>query len=174
VPLIKHFFREFPRRREESSPGKKTVLVSPSLRKTFILPSRRFHDRGFTKKCFFPQKTGFPGRRPEYPGCHGGLAMSLLISGIVSVILGVIGFSLWWSDFMIILKGGIPIMLILGGVLAVYVGLDAMEDRMREERHKQEEKLEKTREEIERVKAQAEQYRDELEKLKEQANKNTP
>jgi 5-bromo-4-chloroindolyl phosphate hydrolysis protein len=104
----------------------------------------------------------------------GGLAMSLLISGIVSVILGVIGFSLWWSDFMIILKGGVPIMLILAGILAVYVGLDAMEDRMREERHKQEEKLEKTREEIEQVKAQAEQYREEIERLKEQANKNTP
>ena len=101
--------------------------------------------------------------------------MSLLISGIVSVILGVIGFSLWWSDLMILLKGGVPIMLILGGVLAVYVGLDAMEDRMREERNKQEEKFEKTRDEIERVKAQAEQYREEIERLKEQANnKNTP
>jgi arginine exporter protein ArgO len=92
----------------------------------------------------------------------GGLAMTLLISGIVSVILGVIGLSQWSDAFMTILKGGIPIMLILGGVLAVYVGVDAMEDRMREERHKQEEKLEKTREEIERVKAQAEQYREEI------------
>jgi hypothetical protein len=102
------------------------------------------------------------------------VAMSLLISGIVSVILGVIGFSLWWSDFVIILKGGVPIMLMLGGILAVYVGLDAMQDRMREERQKQEEKLDKTREEIEQVKAQAEQYREEIEKLKEQARKNTP
>ena len=97
--------------------------------------------------------------------------MSLLISGLVSVTLGVIGFSLWWSDLVIILKGGIPIMLLLGGILAVYVGLDAMQDRMREERQKQEEKLDKTREEIEQVKAQAEQYREEIEKLKEQANK---
>lgn len=92
--------------------------------------------------------------------------MSLLISGIVSVILGVIGFSLWWSDLMLILRGGVPIMLILGGILAVYVGLDAMQDSMREERQQQEEKFEKTREEMERVRAQAEQYRDELEKLK--------
>jgi hypothetical protein len=99
--------------------------------------------------------------------------MSLLISGIVSVILGVIGFSLWWVDFVIILKGGVPIMLILGGVLAVYVGLDAMQDRLREERQKQEDKLDKTREEIEQVKAQAEIYREEIEKLKEQARKNT-
>jgi arginine exporter protein ArgO len=100
--------------------------------------------------------------------------MSLLISGVVAVILGIIGFTQWWSDFVIILKGGVPIMLMLGGILAVYVGLDALQDRMKEERQKQEEKLDKTREEIEQVKAQAERYREEIEKLKEQARQNTP
>jgi small neutral amino acid transporter SnatA (MarC family) len=99
--------------------------------------------------------------------------MQLLIGGIVAVILGVIGFSFWWSAFITILQGGIPIILILGGILAVYVGMDAMQDKMREERQKQEEKLEKAHEEIEKVKAQSEQYREEIEKLKEQA-KNTP
>jgi hypothetical protein len=99
--------------------------------------------------------------------------MSLLIGGIVSVIFGVIGFSLWWIDFVIILKGGIPIMLILGGVLAVYVGLDAMQDRIREDRRKQDEQLQIARQEIEQVKAQAEQYREEIEKLKGQTQ-NTP
>jgi len=100
--------------------------------------------------------------------------MSLLISGIVSVILGVIGFSIWWNEFAIILKGGVPIMLILGGILAIYVGFDAMQDKLREEKLQQEEKLQKTREEIEQVKAQAEHYREEIDKLKEQAKKNTP
>lgn len=100
--------------------------------------------------------------------------MTLLLGGIVSVILGVIGFALWWADFIVILKGGIPIMLILGGVLAVYIGLDAMQDKLREDRQKQEEKLEKTREELERIKAQSEEYRTEIEKLKEQARKNNP
>lgn len=93
--------------------------------------------------------------------------MSLLISGIVSVVLGIIGFTLWWSDFIVLLKGGVPIMLILGGILAVYVGVDAMQDRMREERKLQEERLEKARQEIEQMRMQAEQYREELEKLKE-------
>jgi len=90
--------------------------------------------------------------------------MQLLIGGIVAVILGVIGFSFWWSAFITILQGGI---------LAVYVGMDAMQDKMREERQRQEEKLEKAREEIEKVKAQSEQYREEIERLKERA-KNTP
>ncbi|MCL5807413.1 MAG: hypothetical protein M1418_02450 [Deltaproteobacteria bacterium] len=99
--------------------------------------------------------------------------MSLLIGGIVAVILGVIGFSLWWNAFILILQGGVPILLILGGVLAVYVGMDAMQDKMREERQRQDEKLEKAHEEIEKVKAQSDQYREEIERLKEQA-KNTP
>ncbi len=99
--------------------------------------------------------------------------MSLLISGIISVILGVIGFSFWWNDFIIILKGGIPILLILGGILAVYVGLDAMQDKAREERQKQDEKLTKAREEIEQVKALSEQYREEIERLKGQVKNNS-
>jgi small neutral amino acid transporter SnatA (MarC family) len=99
--------------------------------------------------------------------------MSLLIGGIVSVILGVIGFSFWWNAFIIILKGGIPILLILGGILAVYVGLDAMQDKVREERQKQDESLAKAHEEIEQVKALSEQYREEIERLKGQV-KNTP
>ncbi|MDD5099763.1 MAG: hypothetical protein PHP66_02310 [Syntrophales bacterium] len=100
--------------------------------------------------------------------------MALLISGVVSIVVGVIGFSLWWNDFIIILKGGVPIILIMGGILAVYVGLDAIQDRAKEERQKQEEKMHKTQQEIDQVKAQAEQYREELERLKEQAKKNNP
>jgi len=98
--------------------------------------------------------------------------MSLLISGIISVILGVMGFSFWWNDFIVILRGGIPILLILGGILAVYVGLDAMQDKAREERQKQDEKLAKAREEIDQVKALSEQYREEIERLKGQTKNN--
>lgn len=100
--------------------------------------------------------------------------MSLLIGGIVAVVLGVIGFSFWWTDFLTILKGGFPILLILGGVLAVYVGLDDMQDRARDERDKNEEKLVKAREEIEAAKAEAERYREEIDRLKDQNKENTP
>lgn len=92
--------------------------------------------------------------------------MLLFIGGIAAVVIGVIGFILWWSAFILILKGGIPIMLILGGILAVYVGWDAMQDKLREEQQNRDEKLEKAQEELERVKAQSELYREELEKLK--------
>jgi len=100
--------------------------------------------------------------------------MSMLLSGIVSVVFGIIGFSLWWSAFIIALQGIVPILLILGGILAVYIGMDSIEDQAREERKKQEEKLQNTRDEMEQIKVQAEQYREELERLKKDVKNNNP
>jgi small neutral amino acid transporter SnatA (MarC family) len=93
--------------------------------------------------------------------------MSLLIGGAVAAVVGLIGFFFWWTDFITILKGGIPILLFLGGILAVYIGIDEIQDKLQEEHKKQEENLTKAREEIEMVRAKAEQYKEELEKLKE-------
>ena len=93
--------------------------------------------------------------------------MSLLIAGAISADLGLIGLLAWWKDFLIILKGAIPLAMLLGGILAVYVGFDDIQDKMREERQRQDAKLDKAREEIEIVRAKAEQYKEELERLKE-------
>jgi predicted RNA-binding protein len=59
--------------------------------------------------------------------------------------------------------------MLLGGVLAIYVGFDDIQDKMREERVRQDAKLDKAREEMEIVRTRAEQYREELERLKEKA-----
>jgi len=96
--------------------------------------------------------------------------MSLLIAGAVSAVLGLVGLMAWWKDFFIILKGGLPLAFLLGGILAIYVGFDDVQDKMREEHQRQDQKLEKAREEIEMVRAKAEQYREELDRLKEQAH----
>jgi hypothetical protein len=95
-------------------------------------------------------------------------AMSLLIAGAVSAVLGLIGLLAWWKEFLIILMGAIPLAMLLGGILAIYVGFDDIQDKMREERQRQDAKLDKAREEIEMVRARAEQYREELERMKEQ------
>jgi hypothetical protein len=92
--------------------------------------------------------------------------MSLLMGGVVVAILGLISLIFWWADFMSIIRGAFPISLLLGGALAVYVGIDEIQDKIREERQRQNEKLENAKEEIEMVKAQAERYKEELDKLK--------
>ncbi len=50
--------------------------------------------------------------------------MKILLGGIVAMIIGVIGVIGWWSDFLRILKGMIPIILVLGGALALYLGIE--------------------------------------------------
>jgi len=93
--------------------------------------------------------------------------MSLLLGGIIAAILGLVSLIEWWDPFVKILQGAIPISLLLGGALAVYVGIDEIQDKIREERLRYDEKMEKAQEEIDAAKAQAEKYKMELEKLKE-------
>ena len=73
--------------------------------------------------------------------------MSLLIGGVAAIVFGLLGLIIWWSDFISIVKGGVPILMLLGGILAVYIGFDEIQDKFREERQKQEESLAKAKEE---------------------------
>src|SRR5512145_714118 len=93
--------------------------------------------------------------------------MSLLAGGGIGAILGLISLIFRWGDFLTILKGAIPIRLLMGGLLAIYVGFDEIQDKIREERHRQDEELERAKEEMESARAEAERYREELNKLKE-------
>lgn len=92
--------------------------------------------------------------------------MSLLTGGAIATVLGLIGLIFWWSDFINLLQGALPIFMILGGALAIYVGFDEIQDKIREERQRQDEELERAKEEIELAKAEAWRYREELDKLK--------
>ncbi len=50
--------------------------------------------------------------------------MKILLGGIVALIIGFIGLIAWWGDFLKILRGIIPIILVLAGALAVYLGIE--------------------------------------------------
>ena len=50
--------------------------------------------------------------------------MKILVGGIVAVILGAVGLIVWWPEFWQILKGTIPILLIIGGALGIYLGIE--------------------------------------------------
>jgi len=54
--------------------------------------------------------------------------MKTLIGGAVAAVLGLIGLAAWWKPFMQLLAGSIPIMLLLGGGLALYLGFDELKD----------------------------------------------
>ena len=50
--------------------------------------------------------------------------MKILLGGIVALVIGVVGLIGWWADFVLVLKGVIPVLLVLGGALAIYLGIE--------------------------------------------------
>ena len=54
--------------------------------------------------------------------------MKTLIGGAVAAVLGLIGMSVWWKPFLQLLAGAIPVTLLLGGGLALYLGFDELKD----------------------------------------------
>jgi len=59
--------------------------------------------------------------------------MLALVGGLAALLLGVIGLIAWWDEFLWLLKGCIPLVLILGGALATYLGAEEIKDKRRAE-----------------------------------------
>ena len=55
--------------------------------------------------------------------------MAALAGGIAALVLGIIGIIIWRGEFIDILLGGVPVMLILGGALAAYLGFEEIKDK---------------------------------------------
>ena len=55
--------------------------------------------------------------------------MMSLAGGIIALVLGIIGLIFWWGSFLVVLMGCIPILLILGGALATYLGIEEIKDK---------------------------------------------
>ena len=55
--------------------------------------------------------------------------MAALAGGVVALVLGLITIIAWWGEFIDLLQGAIPVMLILGGALAAYLGLEEIKDK---------------------------------------------
>ncbi len=54
--------------------------------------------------------------------------MKTLIGGAIAAVAGVIGMAIWFGAFLQLLAGAIPVMLLLGGCLALYLGFDELKD----------------------------------------------
>ena len=90
--------------------------------------------------------------------------MKTLIGGAVAAILGLIGIVSWFPQFLTVLGGTIPIMLLLGGAQAIYLGVDELKDTWTDEETVEPE-AEPT-EEVEKYKQEITELKDEIESLK--------
>jgi hypothetical protein len=56
--------------------------------------------------------------------------MLAVITGLAFVVLGLWGILGWWSDFAMFLRGSVPFMLFVGGLLAVIAGVTSIKDSL--------------------------------------------
>ena len=82
--------------------------------------------------------------------------MKTLIGGAIGAVLGLIGISIWWHEFLQLLAGAIPVVLLLGGGLALYLGFDELKDTWKKD--------DKT--DTSAVSDDAEKYKKEIDELK--------
>ena len=90
--------------------------------------------------------------------------MKTLIGGAIAAILGCIGIVAWFPQFLTVVAGTIPIMLLLGGALAIYLGVDELKDTWSEQETA--ETSASTSEEVEKYKQEITELKDEIESLK--------
>lgn len=90
--------------------------------------------------------------------------MKTLIGGAIAAILGCVGIVAWFPQFLTVVAGTIPIMLLLGGALAIYLGVDELKDSWSEQETP--EAVPDTTEEVEKYKQEISDLKNEIESLK--------
>jgi len=78
--------------------------------------------------------------------------MAALFGGVVSLVLGIIGIIIFWGYFVKALAAGIPVLLILGGALATYLGIEEWKDKKNAEKFEEEPDAGELKKEVEDLK----------------------
>lgn len=93
--------------------------------------------------------------------------MKTLIGGAIAAALGLIGIVIWWGQFLMVLAGTIPVMLLLGGALAIYLGFDELKDTWKKDEPEEDTEAPNADEEdVEKYKKEIDELKDEIEDLK--------
>jgi len=92
--------------------------------------------------------------------------MTALTGGIIALVVGIIGIIVFWKYFLMLLGGGIPLILILGGALATYLGIEELKDRMERKKEDEESFTSYPQDQSEKFRSESEKYQQEVEALK--------
>ena len=92
--------------------------------------------------------------------------MKTLIGGAIAAALGLIGLVIWWGQFLMVLAGIIPAMLLLGGALAIYLGFDELKDTWKSDEAAEPPAEDDEGEGVEKYKKEIDDLKEEIETLK--------
>jgi hypothetical protein len=94
--------------------------------------------------------------------------MKTLIGGAIAALLGLVGIVAWFPQFLTVIAGTIPVMLLLGGALAIYLGIDELKDTWKQEESTESDAVSDadSDEDVEKYKQEISQLKDEIETLK--------
>jgi hypothetical protein len=98
--------------------------------------------------------------------------MKVFLGGVAAAFFGILGIFAFLGPFLQLLAGAIPLMLLLGGAMAAYLGYDEVKDKLPFGKKAEEAEVEgetKYREEAEKYKQEVEKLKAELEKSKSEA-----
>jgi hypothetical protein len=87
--------------------------------------------------------------------------MAALLGGLAALILGIIGIVIWWGYFIKALAAGIPALLILGGALATYLGIEELKDKRSAEKFEEKPNTSELKEEVANLKKEVEDLKKE-------------
>jgi hypothetical protein len=94
--------------------------------------------------------------------------MKTLIGGAVAAALGLVGLVVWWGQFLMVLAGIIPAMLLLGGALAIYLGFDELKDSWKPDETAEAPTESGESEDVEKYKKEIDDLKEEIKTLKEE------
>jgi len=92
--------------------------------------------------------------------------MKTLIGGAVAALLGLIGIVAWFPQFLTVIAGTIPVMLLLGGALAIYLGVDELKDTWKQDESAEAETDAADDEDVEKYKQEISELKEEIDTLK--------
>ena len=90
--------------------------------------------------------------------------MKTLIGGAIAALLGLIGIVAWFPQFLTVIAGTIPVMLLLGGALAIYLGVDELKDTWKQDQGTETDAA--PDEDVEKYKKEISELKEEIETLK--------
>jgi small neutral amino acid transporter SnatA (MarC family) len=87
--------------------------------------------------------------------------MAALFGGLAALVVGIIGIITWWGYFLKALAAGIPALLILGGALATYLGIEELKDKRSAEKFEEKPDTSELKEEVASLKKELENLKKE-------------